>query len=110
VELVSERRSPAAPRRGRDHNRSTRRLSVPALGAKTLCEAFQTTASERPFEAALRTRDDERVMRWSEYAGFVRRLAAGFAGMGLQAGDTLALMLVNCPEFHVADSGRCTLV
>src|SRR3954470_17334538 len=74
-----------------------------ALDADSLCAAFQTTAAERAAEVALRTKDGETEYTWAEYADRVRRLAAGFAALGVGKGDTFALMLTNRPEFHFAD-------
>src|SRR5919197_3328904 len=74
------------------------------LDATTLCEAFQMTSSAHPDRPAVRTRGGEREITWAEYADWVRRLAPGFASLGLGAGDTLALMLTNRPEFHFADT------
>ena len=39
----------------------------------------------------------------------MRRIAAGLASLGVRRGDTLALMLVNRPEFNVADTGAMHL-
>ncbi len=74
------------------------------LDATTLCEAFQMTSSAHPDRAALRTRGGEHQISWAEYAAWVRRLAAGLASLGLESGDTLALMLANRPEFHFVDT------
>ncbi|MFN2617346.1 MAG: long-chain fatty acid--CoA ligase [Thermoleophilaceae bacterium] len=75
-----------------------------ALDAETVCEAFQRTAEAHPDRVALRTKGDEFCCTWGEYAERVRELAAGFAALGLEKGDTLALMLTNRPEFHLADA------
>ncbi len=53
---------------------------------------------------AIRTRDDEFSCTWGEYAERVEALAAGLASLGVEPGDTVALMLANRPEFHFADS------
>jgi long-subunit acyl-CoA synthetase (AMP-forming) len=74
-----------------------------ALQARTLCEAFQITAAARAEQVAVRTVDDSLSLTYGELAGRVRRLAAGFAGLGLERGDTLGIMLTNRPEFNVAD-------
>ena len=50
-----------------------------ALSAATLCEAFQTTAAERPDAVALRTPGDGVSITWAEYAERVPRIAAGLA-------------------------------
>ncbi len=80
-----------------------------ALAAATLCEAFQITAAERPGDVALRTPGDGVSITWEDYAKRVRRIAAGLASLGVRRGDTLALMLVNRPEFHIADTGAMHL-
>jgi long-chain acyl-CoA synthetase len=75
-----------------------------ALDARTACEAFQATAAAHPDRTAIRTRHDEFSCTWGEYAERVSELAAGLASMGVSRGDTVALMLSNRPEFHLADA------
>jgi long-subunit acyl-CoA synthetase (AMP-forming) len=70
----------------------------------TLCDAFQKTAAARPEAVALRTVGGEVQITWREYSERVRRIAAGLAALGLGHGDTVALMMVNRPEFNVCDS------
>jgi long-subunit acyl-CoA synthetase (AMP-forming) len=79
------------------------------LGASTLCEAFQLTAAAHPDRIALRTKGGELELSWRDYAGRVRRLAAGLAALGLGKGDTLGIMLTNRPEFHFADTAAMHL-
>ena len=74
------------------------------LDGRTACEAFQATAAAHPDRAAIRTRGDEFTCTWGEYAARVQAIAAGLAAAGVRRGDTVALMLVNRPEFHFADS------
>ncbi len=74
------------------------------LDAATACEAFQLTAEAHPDRVAIRTRDDEFSCTWAEYAERVRAMAAGLAALGVSKGDTVALMMVNRPEFHFADA------
>jgi long-subunit acyl-CoA synthetase (AMP-forming) len=74
------------------------------LGASTLCEAFQLTAAEHPDRTALRLKDGEYELSWSDYAQKVKKLAAGLAALGLGRGQTLGIMLTNRPEFHFADT------
>jgi long-chain acyl-CoA synthetase len=80
-----------------------------ALSAATLCQAFQTTAAERPDAVALRTPGDAVAVTWAEYAQRVPRIAAGLARLGVERGDTVALMLTNRPEFNLADTGALHL-
>ena len=70
----------------------------------TLCEAFQDTAAKFADRVALRTPGDAVTITWAHYADRVRRIAAGLAGLGVRAGDTVGLMMVNRPEFHLCDT------
>ena len=72
----------------------------PGLHAATVAEAFQATAAAHPERVALRTKGDELSITWREYADKVRETGAGLAGLGLERGHTMALMLTNRPEFH----------
>ncbi|WP_019068155.1 AMP-dependent synthetase/ligase [Streptomyces hokutonensis] len=71
---------------------------------RTFCEAFQWTAARQAGQVALRTVGDTTTLLWSEYADRVRALAEGLTALGVRGGDTVALMLRNRPEFHVADT------
>ena len=79
------------------------------LQAATVAEAFQATARANPERCALRTKGDEFSITWREYADRVEATAAGLAGLGLERGRTLALMLTNRPEFHWFDSAALHL-
>jgi len=80
-------------------------LGVPA----TMCEAFQATVARCPDELALRTAGGAVTITWGDYAGRVRQIAAGLAGLGVGRGDTVALMMTNRPEFHLADAAALHL-
>ena len=80
-----------------------------ALSAATLCEAFQATARERPDAVALRTPGDDVSITWREYGERVPAIAAGLAALGVEPGDTVAIMLVNRPEFHLVDTAALHL-
>ena len=82
---------------------------VAALDAPTLCAAFQVTAAERPEYLALRTLDGAVSYTYGQYAARVRALAAGLHALGIRPGDTVALMLVNRPEFNVVDAAAMHL-
>lgn len=80
-------------------------VSGPGTGRfRTLCEAFQATAAERGDEIALRTVGGEAGLTWSQYAERMRAIAAGLARLGVGRGETVGLMLVNRPEFHLCDT------
>jgi long-chain acyl-CoA synthetase len=74
-----------------------------ALQANTLAQAFRLTAGERAEEVAIRTRGDELSITWGELRERVDALAGGLARLGVERGDTVALMLSNRPEFHLCD-------
>ena len=44
------------------------------------------------------------TVTWREYAEHVERIAAGLHELGVERGDTVALMLLNRPEFHLVDT------
>jgi long-chain acyl-CoA synthetase len=72
--------------------------------AGTLCAIFLTTAARYPREVALRAPGTGVTITWGEYASRVRQLAAGLARLGVCHGDTVALMMTNRIEFHLADT------
>jgi long-subunit acyl-CoA synthetase (AMP-forming) len=72
--------------------------------AATMCEAFQATVARYPREVALRTPGGAVAITWEAYAGQVRQIASGLAGLGVGRGDTVALMMTNRPEFHLVDT------
>jgi long-subunit acyl-CoA synthetase (AMP-forming) len=69
--------------------------------AATMCEAFQLTAAARPQEVAHRSFGDAVQITWAQYAARVRAIAGGLHRLGIRHGDTVALMLVNRPEFDL---------
>jgi long-subunit acyl-CoA synthetase (AMP-forming) len=89
---------------------AAQRTERPAgLDASTLAEAFQRTAAAHPDRLALRLKDEPFSMSWGEYADKVRRVAAGLAGLGLERGQAMGLMLTNRPDFHWFDAGALHL-
>jgi len=74
-----------------------------ALSATTIAQAFRITAAERAEEVAIRTRQDAFTITWGELRERVDALAGGLAKLGLDRGDTVALLLSNRPEFHLCD-------
>jgi long-chain acyl-CoA synthetase len=82
--------------------RSTQRPA--GLDARTACEAFQATVAAHRDRPAIRTRGDDFTCTWAEYAARVEAIAAGLAAHGVRRGDSVALMLMNRPEFHFADA------
>ena len=80
-----------------------------ALEAGTLGMAFRRVAARHPDRMAVRTVDDEVAYTWDGLRNAVDALAGGLATLGVERGDTVALMLNNRPEFIVADLAAATL-
>jgi len=78
-------------------------VSRRALQARSIAEAFRITAEDFPDRVAVRTKDDGVSITWGELRERVDALAGGLAKLGVKRGDTVALMLSNRPEFHLAD-------
>jgi long-subunit acyl-CoA synthetase (AMP-forming) len=74
-----------------------------ALGADTLCGAFQATVAARPQQLAHRAYGGGLELTFAEFGARVRAVAHGLHALGVRRGDTVALMLTNRPEFYVAD-------
>jgi long-chain acyl-CoA synthetase len=74
-----------------------------AAHAPTIVAAFALTSAAAPDAVAIRTKDDAQTLTWAQWDRRARELAGGLHKLGLRRGDTLALMLGNRPEFHVAD-------
>src|SRR3954468_334755 len=71
--------------------------------ASNIAAAFRSTVEDHPDRVAVRTKDDEVSLSWSELRERVDALAGGLARLGVRRGDTGALMLAHRPEFAVAD-------
>jgi long-subunit acyl-CoA synthetase (AMP-forming) len=84
-------------------------MSGRAVDAPTLTQALRRTASNHPEIVAVRTPDDTVSLTWSELLSRVDALAGGLAKLGVGRGDTVALMLGNRPEFHIADLAAVTI-
>jgi long-chain acyl-CoA synthetase len=74
-----------------------------AVGAATIAEAFRLTSVNRADEVAIRTKGDEVSWTWGQLRERVDALAGGLVALGLERGDTVALLFVNRPEFHLCD-------
>jgi long-chain acyl-CoA synthetase len=76
---------------------------MPALVAENLFKAFEATAARLGDDIAIK--DDERgvELSWNEVRERARRLAGGFAKLGVTKGDTVALMLNTRWEFIPTD-------
>ncbi|MDO8188826.1 long-chain fatty acid--CoA ligase [Conexibacter sp. JD483] len=89
---------------------STIAASTPqAVDAANLGEALRRTAAAHPDLTAVRTLDGSLELTWAQLRARVDALAGGLARLGVGHGDTVALMLTNRPEFHLADLAVVTL-
>ena len=83
---------------------------VPAAAhAATMVQAFELTSAALADRIAIRTKGDAQTLTWAQWRRRVRDLAGGLQLLGLERGQTLALLLGNRPEFHVADMAAVTL-
>jgi long-subunit acyl-CoA synthetase (AMP-forming) len=74
-----------------------------AVDAATIAEAFRLTAADKEGDVAVKTLDGSTTWTWGELREKVDALSGGLHALGLRKGDTIALMLGNRPEFHLAD-------
>ena len=74
-----------------------------AVEAETVAAAFRITAAQRADQVAIRTKEDAFTITWGELRERVDALAGGLAALGVERGQTVALMLSNRPEFHLCD-------
>jgi long-chain acyl-CoA synthetase len=83
---------------------------VPAAAhAATMVQAFELTSAALDDRIAIRTKGDAQTLTWAQWRRRTRELAGGLHRLGLRHGETLALLLGNRPEFHVADMAAVTL-
>src|ERR1051325_6301649 len=84
-------------------------VATRATTATTIAEAFRITVEDFGDRVAVRTKDDEVSLTWSQLGERVDALAGGLAELGVRRGDNVALMLSNRPEFPIADLAVMTL-
>ena len=80
-------------------------MATEAKHAATLAEAVRVTAEQYGDETWVKTRDGSVSISWGEGIQRVDRIAGGLRELGVGKADTVALMLVNRPEFHIVDFG-----
>jgi len=87
--------------------------ATPAAGrgvdAPTIAEAFRRTVAAHRDSVAVRTLGGAQQWTWGELQERVDAFAGGLAKLGLRHGDTMAIMLLNQPEFYVVDLAATTL-
>ncbi|MER6814155.1 AMP-dependent synthetase/ligase [Spirillospora sp. NPDC000708] len=78
-----------------------------AVEGQTVCTGLAATAAEHGDEPAYSDRIDGqwRTLTWAETRTRALETAAGFAALGLEPGDVVALMMPNRSEHVLADLG-----
>jgi long-chain acyl-CoA synthetase len=82
---------------------------APMTTAVTMAEAFRVTVDRVPDRTAVRTQGGGYELTWAQLRDRVDALAGGLHALGLRRGDTIALLIGNRPEFHIADLAAMTL-
>src|SRR3954453_10104042 len=88
---------------------ATQQGTAPPVSGETITQALEHTAGRVPNRIAVRTKGGDETITWSQLRDRADALAAGLCKLGVGKGDTVALMLGNRPEFHVADLAVVTL-
>jgi long-chain acyl-CoA synthetase len=83
--------------------------TAPPVRGETITQALEHTVARVPHRIAVRTKGGEENFTWSQIRDRADALAAGLRTLGVGKGDSVALMLGNRPEFHVADLAVMTL-
>jgi long-chain acyl-CoA synthetase len=79
------------------------------MPAQNLHRAFEKTVERLADDPAILTGDGEVAMSWDQLRDRVARIAGGLAKLGIEKGDTVALMLNNRPEFVPCDMAAVAL-
>ena len=82
---------------------------APELPAQNLVEAFYVSVDRLGGDLAIRDEAREVELNWTELRDRVHRIAGGLAKLGLQKGDTVAIMLNNRWEFIPCDLAAVSL-
>ena len=75
----------------------------PELSAQNLIEAFRISVGRLGDATAIRDEARDVELSWNQVDERVRRIAAGLSELGLEKGDTVAIMLNNRHEFIPSD-------
>jgi long-subunit acyl-CoA synthetase (AMP-forming) len=83
--------------------------ATPELPAENLLKAFYKQADRLGEDVAIRDEAREKEFSWDELRDLVHRIAGGLAKLGLDRGDTVAIMLNNRWEFIPCDLAGVSL-
>ncbi|MBW3589694.1 MAG: AMP-binding protein, partial [Actinobacteria bacterium] len=78
-----------------------------AVPGKTLVEIFLNRVAKTPDLAAMRHKQDGqwKTITWRDFGDQAKEVANGLISLGVDAGDCVALLSLNRPEWHVSDAG-----
>jgi long-chain acyl-CoA synthetase len=82
---------------------------APGLPAPNLVEAFYSTVGRLGDEMAIKDEARDLELSWNELRETVHRIAGGLAQLGVEKGDTVAIMLNNRWEFIPCDLAAVSL-
>src|ERR1700751_593395 len=73
-------------------------------GARSMGDVLLRTAAAHAARTALRTPDGAMGRTYGECLERIARIAGGLRDLGVGHGESVGLMLVNRPEFHLVDA------
>src|SRR4051812_20663101 len=79
------------------------------MPAQNLIKAFYAQVERLGDDVAIRTQDDSYSITWNDLRARMHRIAGGLAKLGVQTGETVALMMNNRPEFIPCDLAAVSL-
>jgi long-chain acyl-CoA synthetase len=82
---------------------------APELSAPNLVKAFYVQVDRLGDDLAIRDEAREKELSWTELRDTVHRIAGGLAKLGVERGDTVAIMLNNRWEFIPCDLAAVSL-
>jgi long-chain acyl-CoA synthetase len=82
---------------------------APALPAQNVPEAFYATVDRLGDDVAIKDEAREVELSWNELRDTVHKIAGGLAELGVEKGDTVAIMLGNRWEFIPSDLAAVSL-
>ncbi|HEY6654063.1 MAG TPA: AMP-dependent synthetase/ligase [Solirubrobacterales bacterium] len=82
---------------------------APELSAPNLVKAFYVQVDRLGDDLAIRDEAREKEISWTELRDAVHRIAGGLAKLGVERGDTVAIMLNNRWEFIPCDLAAVSL-
>jgi long-chain acyl-CoA synthetase len=79
------------------------------IGQANLFRALEATVEKHGDRVAIRTVDDSVSVTWAELRDRAAAIAGGLARLGVEKGDTVAILLNNGPDFMPIDLGAVAL-